>query len=74
MRMSVRIDLLVTPDCPNAEATEALLRSTIARLVPGAEVAHIAVRSAADEQTAAVVTWIAGRARPWAVGVRLPHL
>jgi arsenate reductase len=48
--MSVRIDLLVTPDYPNAEATEALLRSTIARLVPGAEVAHIAVRSAADAE------------------------
>jgi arsenate reductase len=48
MSMSVRIELLVTPDCPNAEATKGLLRSTIARLVPGAEVARIVVRSAAD--------------------------
>jgi arsenate reductase len=48
--MSVPIDLLVTPDCPNAEATEDLLRKTIARLVPNAQLNHTLVRSTDDAE------------------------
>ncbi len=48
--MNLRAELLVTPDCPHAEAAERLLRSTITRLAPGAEIVRTVVRSPAEAE------------------------
>lgn len=48
--MSLRIDMLVTPDCPHAEATEDLVRNTVARLDLDAEVTRTVVQSVADAE------------------------
>ncbi len=49
--MRLRVELLVTPDCPNARATEELLRRTMARLVPGTDFTRTVVRSAAEAES-----------------------
>jgi len=45
---TIRVELLVTPDCPNARETEQLVRSTVARLVPGAEIVRTVIRNPAE--------------------------
>ncbi len=46
--MSLRVELLVTPDCPHAQATEVLVRQTLARLVPGAVFTRAVVRDSVE--------------------------
>jgi arsenate reductase len=46
--MTLRIELLLTPDCPHAQATEQLVRSVVDRLVPDAEITRTIVHSPAD--------------------------
>ena len=48
--MSLRLDLLVAPDCPNAEPAEELVRRTVARLAPDAEIVRTVVHSADEAQ------------------------
>jgi arsenate reductase len=45
--MVLRVELLVTPDCPHAAAAEQLLQSTIARLDPSAEIVRTVVQNPA---------------------------
>ena len=46
--MSVGLELLVTPDCPHADETEALVLRSVARLASGSEIEKIVVQSAGD--------------------------
>jgi arsenate reductase len=46
--MVLRVELLVTPDCPHAAAAEELLQSTIARLAPSAEIVRAVVQHPAQ--------------------------
>lgn len=46
--MRLRVELLIIPDCPHAEATEHLLRTVVDRLVPDAEIIRTVVHSPAD--------------------------
>ncbi|MDT8437012.1 MAG: arsenate reductase ArsC [Gemmatimonadota bacterium] len=46
--MSVRIELLVEPGCPNAGPTEELLHEVAGRLAPGAEIARTVVEDAEE--------------------------
>ena len=48
--MALRVELLVIPDCPNAEAARGLVHETIARLAPDAEIVHTVVRSGAEAE------------------------
>ena len=48
--MGLRIELLVTPSCPHAEATEDLLRSTLGDLELDGDVTRTVVQSAADAE------------------------
>ncbi|NIN72581.1 MAG: hypothetical protein GTO46_11810 [Gemmatimonadetes bacterium] len=48
--MNTRVDLWVTADCPHAEAAEQLVRSTVARLVPDAEISRTVVRDPAQAE------------------------
>jgi arsenate reductase len=48
--MSLRVELLVTPDCPHAEAAEQLVQSTIARLAPDAEIIITVVHNSAKAE------------------------
>lgn len=50
---TMRVELLVTPDCPNAQETEQLVRSTVDRLVPDAEIIRTVVRSLAEAEEVA---------------------
>ena len=46
--MSLRVELLVTPDCPHAQAAEAVVRQTLERLVPSAALARTVVHDSAE--------------------------
>ncbi|UCC72365.1 MAG: hypothetical protein JSV86_18665 [Gemmatimonadota bacterium] len=46
--MSLRVELLVTPDCPHAEAAEQLVQGTVAQLAPDAEIIRTVVRNPAE--------------------------
>jgi len=48
--MAPRIDVLVTPGCPHAEEAEVLVRDTVARLVPEAEVSRTVVTDLAEAE------------------------
>ncbi len=48
--MSVGVELLVTADCPNAQATEGLVRRTLDGLVPDAEFTLTVVGSAKEAE------------------------
>jgi len=46
--MAVRVELLITPDCPHAAETEELIERAIERLVPDAEIDRAMVSSEAE--------------------------
>ncbi|MGD2151749.1 MAG: hypothetical protein PVG79_00685 [Gemmatimonadales bacterium] len=48
--MSLRVELLGAPDCPNAKAAEQLVQTTTARLAPAAEVIRTVVSNAAEAE------------------------
>lgn len=48
--MSLRVEALVTPDCPHAEPAEQLVQSTVARLAPDAEIIRIVVHNPAEAE------------------------
>jgi arsenate reductase len=48
--MSVKIDFLVTPDCPHAEAAEGLVRRTLERIAPNAEFTRTVVRDSVEAE------------------------
>jgi arsenate reductase len=48
--MSLRVELLVTPDCPHAGAAEQLVQSTIARLAPDAEIIRTVIHNSAEAE------------------------
>lgn len=48
--MSVRVELLVTPDCPHALAAESLVRGTLERLAPDAVLTRAVVRDRAEAE------------------------
>lgn len=49
--MDLRVDLLVTPDCPNAEEAARRVQRVAARLVQDAEVVRTVVRSVEEAET-----------------------
>jgi arsenate reductase len=48
--MSLRLELLATPDCPNTQPTEQLVQNTVARLAPDAEVIRTVVHDPAQAE------------------------
>ena len=48
--MSLRVDVLVTPDCPHTQGAEELVQRTIARLAPEAEIIRTVVRTAGEAE------------------------
>ncbi|MGD8869271.1 MAG: arsenate reductase ArsC [Gemmatimonadales bacterium] len=48
--MSVRVELLVTPDCPHARQAEALVRGALERLAPDAVITLTVVRDLAEAE------------------------
>ena len=44
--MASKIEILVTPGCPHAGETEALLRDAVRRLAPGAKISRTVVEDA----------------------------
>jgi arsenate reductase len=48
--VSLRTELLVTADCPNAEKTESLVKRTVERLLPDAAFTRIVVSSSAEAE------------------------
>jgi arsenate reductase len=53
--MNLRVELLVAPDCPNAQGAEELVQSTIARLAPGAEIVRTVVHDSTEADKLAFV-------------------
>lgn len=48
--MSVKVELLVTPDCPHAESAEVWVRGTLQRLAPGASYTRTVVRDSEEAE------------------------
>lgn len=48
--MSIRVELLVTPDCPHARAAELLVRGALERLAPDALITRTVVRDLAEAE------------------------
>jgi arsenate reductase len=48
--MGLRVELLVTPDCPHAEPAEELVQGTVARLIPGTEIIRAVVNDSAEAE------------------------
>ena len=48
--MSIRVELLVTPDCPHARAAELLVRGALERLAPDAVITRTVVRDLAEAE------------------------